>query len=544
MKKITVFLLLINFLIPTTTQSETSEAELLYDPSENIEILDIHNFHTKIENSQTPWLVKFYLGWCGTCQKLSTEWKKFRNEITPWTDLVKVGAISCSDPANTPVCLNSNISAYPTIKYFPENYKSGDDSTVILKGEHLDVKALKKRVIGQIRTEISEKRGQMYPKLSTYEHPNLEKMFEGLGESVKYVVLVVEAPDQCFATEIALNLHKNRNVSVKFAPNTNTDLVNNLQVSTFPSVVVLDRNNNVSKRFTDPEGVAIESFLLSYGLEVNRIEPNTTKKIVPKKLLRLNQRVKKMGDVVFQVDLEAALRYSLKQEVSAVRVITNERLDALRAYLTVVKKYFPFGENNELITQLVKLTSSSEQVQGVEIFQLVQKAETNRAFSSVQTYLGCLGSVSGKRRYPCSLWQLFHYLTVNSDDETNPREVLTAMHGYIRHFFGCGGCSRHFQQMAIERNLSGVSSLKEAVLWLWEAHNVVNQRLKGDVTEDPEFLKDKFPAKLRCVECYEEDGTWRRNEVFEYLKKMYGKFNVRYVGSDTRVLFPDLDNMF
>ncbi|XP_044253532.1 sulfhydryl oxidase 1-like [Tribolium madens] len=537
MKKITVFLL--TFFLSISTQSD----ELLYESSDGVEILDVNNFNTKVENSQTAWLVKFYLGWCGTCQKLSSEWKKFRNEIIQWTDLVNVGAISCSDPVNTPICVDHNISAYPTVKYFPENYTSLNLGSVILKGEHLDVKSIKERVIERIRTEIIEGRGQMYPNLSPYKHSNLENLFEGLSESVKYVFLVVESPDQCLGAETALNLHKTPNISIKYSLSTNTELMKNLQITKFPTVVVLDRYKNVSKRFTENTKDVIESFLVHNGLEIKILETNPRKssKVAPTQSL-LSQIIRKMGDVIFQVDFEAALRYSLKQEISVVKVITNERLEALKAYLTVIEKYFPFGyKNSSLVTNLIKVTSNREKVQGVEILQLVEKAEKNHSFSSSQTYLGCQGSVKGKRRYPCSLWQLFHYLTVNSED---PREVLNAMHGYIKYFFSCGGCSKHFQQMAIERNLQGVSSFEEGLLWLWEAHNVVNERLKGDITEDPVFRKEQFPARLQCPECYEEDGSWRRRKVFEYLKKMYGKYNVRYIGSDTRVLFPGLDKMF
>ncbi|KYB26007.1 Sulfhydryl oxidase 1-like Protein [Tribolium castaneum] len=254
-----------------------------------------------------------------------------------------------------------------------------------------------------------------------------------------------------------------------------------------------------------------------------------------------------MGDAVFQMDLETSLRYALLREVSTTKVIKGEQLAALRAFLNVIKKYFPFGYNStSFINNLTNLTSSDE-VQGVQVQVLVQQADDSGVFSTPQRFLGCQGSANRFRGYPCSLWRLFHYLTVNSvllnvsNRKANPVEVLGAMHGYVKHFFSCSHCSEHFQKMAAERNLTSVSSLEESVLWLWEAHNVVNKRLKGDTTEDPEYPKEQFPTRLRCPECYGEDGAWKKKEVLKYLKRMYGRYSVRYVGSDTKVLFPGLD---
>lgn len=51
---------------------------------------------------------------------------------------------------------------------------------------------------------------------------------------------------------------------------------------------------------------------------------------------------------------------------------------------------------------------------------------------------------------------MFHHLTVAADEQeksTDPLEVLDAMHGYVKHFFGCTDCSRHFQEMAAKNKM-------------------------------------------------------------------------------------------
>jgi len=73
-------------------------------------------------------------------------------------------------------------------------------------------------------------------------------------------------------------------------------------------------------------------------------------------------------------------------------------------------------------------------------------------------------------------------------------------------------------------------------LWLWSAHNQVNERLMKDEespgTGDPEFPKVTWPPKQLCPSCYlnsrktsDENSKidWNENEVFKFLVSYYGK---------------------
>lgn len=130
------------------------------------------------------------------------------------------------------------------------------------------------------------------------------------------------------------------------------------------------------------------------------------------------------------------------------------------------------------------------------------------------------------------MWTLFHSLTVGAATQTKRRVtpgsdmVLKAILLYVRHFFGCAGCSKHFQEMAADRGLQEVSGLNEAALWLWEAHNVVNKRLKGDLTEDPAHPKIQFPSLVACMTCKGVGEDWEQDEVLGYLKQRYSKSNI------------------
>lgn len=56
--------------------------------------------------------------------------------------------------------------------------------------------------------------------------------------------------------------------------------------------------------------------------------------------------------------------------------------------------------------------------------------------------------------------------------------------------------------MALKEGLFNVTKANQAAVWLWKAHNIVNKRLAGDDTEDPQHPKIQFPSKQQCMACY------------------------------------------
>lgn len=121
----------------------------------------------------------------------------------------------------------------------------------------------------------------------------------------------------------------------------------------------------------------------------------------------------------------------------------------------------------------------------------------------------------------------FYISCVLADISVPPYRVLLAVSDYIHYFFGCNECSHNFQKMA-STMLSEVSTFEESVLWLWRAHNKVNQRLSGDLSEDPSHLKIIFPSREMCPLCYMSDNSstnpkWREKEVLRFLVSFYSK---------------------
>lgn len=157
-------------------------------------------------------------------------------------------------------------------------------------------------------------------------------------------------------------------------------------------------------------------------------------------------------------------------------------------------------------------------------------------------YKGCKGSKDRYRGFPCSLWVLFHTLTVQCADpdtsvDISGIDVILAIRGFVHHFFGCRYCADHFTQMAKNVSSNEVPTNDDAVLWLWEKHNRVNSRLRKDVSSDPRYPKFQFPSVYTCATCRYptrvdsivtnprhglQPITWGRQSVLQFLKEHYG----------------------
>eukprot|EP00850_Spirogloea_muscicola_P018853 SM000177S03186 [mRNA] locus=s177:170813:175590:+ [translate_table: standard] len=132
----------------------------------------------------------------------------------------------------------------------------------------------------------------------------------------------------------------------------------------------------------------------------------------------------------------------------------------------------------------------------------------------------------------CGLWLLFHALVVRLD-EFEAALWLPTLRGFIDKFFGCATCRAHFLEMADREEAKVVTSRRDAVVWLWAAHNEVNERLAKEEAEpdgsqgDPAFPKQQWPPVDLCPACQAVkpvDGVhvWDKDAVYVFLVTYYG----------------------
>lgn len=541
------------------------EGQGLYTADDDVVVLTVRNFKNEVMGKPYAFLVEFYNSWCGFCQRFAPSWKALATDVKGWEDLVRVGALDCSVDENAPICREYEIMGYPTLRYFHENYVKGPQNLGVSVPKGEDLQGHKKFLIDRLITEQSEGRAKMIANILPYNYSDLTHLFDNTSaETIQYAFLIIEKPETYLGIDVILDLHKTPNITIRYSQTTNALLIEKYGLDKFPVLISQDRSgsrrihhiddvNNrgqlkvVLKQYLESKKIPItdetpkKEIFTGKWLDVE--VPNMASLIKERARQALKERVKNMGDAVFQMDLETALRYSLKHEIATTRIIEGEKLEVLQNYLRVLRKYFPFGQKGQLfLSELLMAVSDVNSVQGDTIALIVARAEQDSAevFSSPQQWLACRGSVPGKRGYPCGLWKLFHYLTVNSAEQNNRKanalEILDVMFGYIKNYFGCSDCSQHFQEMAVRREMRNISSLDSSVIWLWMAHNEVNKRLSGDQTEDPEYPKYQFPSKEHCPSCRNTDDTWNLSEVLRYVKHVYSSINVRYIGSDTTVL--------
>uniref|UniRef100_A0A4W5KIG7 Sulfhydryl oxidase n=1 Tax=Hucho hucho TaxID=62062 RepID=A0A4W5KIG7_9TELE len=347
---------------------------------------------------------------------------------------------------------------------------------------------------------------------------------------------------------VILDLMMYQGLTVKRALSSEKSLTEKLGINSFPSAYLLHPNGthgilDVQKR--------LRFFFSSFLKLLLGVHRKLTTSGAPQEPLLEGSRGPGTAEAwkdfekskVYMADLESGLHYLLRVELATHQTLEGEELKTFKDFVTVVAKLFPGRQSvvkllETLLEWLVSLPL--EKIPFDAILDLVNnKMRISGMFLSDQLqWVGCQGSRVGLRGYPCSLWTLFHVLTVqaasrpdalaNTGLEENPKAVLQTMRKYIVNFFGCQECGKHFEEMAVA-SLPQVKSVDQAVLWLWRKHNQVNGRLAGTMSEDPHFPKTQWPSPDLCPTCHEEqDGihVWNEDKVLMFLKQHYGAANI------------------
>lgn len=199
-----------------------------------------------------------------------------------------------------------------------------------------------------------------------------------------------------------------------------------------------------------------------------------------------------------------------------------------------------------------------------------KQANVGLAPSNKLSWKYCAGSEANLRGHTCSLWILFHTLSVqeylgrlpggqenstrdqedeppeykyqidyglapkSSCDPKNPEKaflgsgsselfvanatsnVLATIINFVRFYLPCTGCAAHFSCMvehspSLQFEAASDTDKRQSddshLLWLWEGHNRVNLRTRGTHSEDATRPKHVFPVYEACPKCYMEKPT-------------------------------------
>ncbi|KAM6954532.1 sulfhydryl oxidase 2 [Aplochiton taeniatus] len=536
-----------------------AQATRLYVEEDPVVILTSATLKPSLLNSSTVWLVQFYSSWCGHCIQYSPTWKALAGDVEDWDQVVRVGVLDCADESNFATCKDFGIHFYPTFRYFRAHSQPSDVGETY-RGADRGLQTVRQLMVNVLQNHTSVNWPDMCPPLGPYRSSELLALMG--HKSQQYTAIIVEEPDSYVGREVILDLLQYTGVVVRRALSSDLPLVDKLGITAFPSAYLLQPNGththlHVQKR--------LRFFFSSFLKLLPGVHRRSSTGVVQTGALQEIQQGQQPEEewrdfdrtTVYMSDLESALHYLLRVELATHHTLEGEELKTFKDFVTVVAKLYPGRQSvvkllETLLEWLLSLPLDSLPYHA--ILDLVNnKMRISGLFLGGELrWVGCQGSRAGLRGYPCSLWTLFHVLTVqaarqpnalsNTALEDDPQAVLQTMRRYIGTFFGCQECGRHFEEMAAE-SLPQVKTPDQAVLWLWRNHNRVNSRLAGSLSEDPQFPKSPWPSPDLCPACHEEkEGVhvWNEDKVLEFLKQHYGASNLspRYALLPTHALPP------
>jgi hypothetical protein len=138
----------------------------------------------------------------------------------------------------------------------------------------------------------------------------------------------------------------------------------------------------------------------------------------------------------------------------------------------------------------------------------------------------------------------------------SPVEAADALREYMAHFFACTECATHFvatydkcdmhrrcNRLTNDAATATDADWKELAKWLWEVHNSVSVRLVNEKSDEKRKKKQRalilkalpgpgiattmeqaqvlWPSLDDCVLCFNEDGTYDENYIFQHLEATY-----------------------
>ncbi|KAF3695254.1 Sulfhydryl oxidase 2 [Channa argus] len=521
-------------------------AARLYTEEDPLVILSSSSLTPTVTNSSSAWLVQFYSSWCGHCIQYSSTWKTMAQDVKDWQQAIVVSVLDCAQEENFDACKDYGIKFYPTFKYFRAHSLSTDKGTTCRGGDRT-IQFMRQLMVDILQNHTQVDRPDHCPSLEPVSSVELLPL---LGQrSDHYTAIIVEEPESYVGREVILDLLQFSGVAVKRALSSDRHLLDTLKITTFPSVYLLHPNGTHTHLHVEKRLRFFFSSLLRMlpGVQRRPKSDSNSSNVGQKGALPHGQSSDPWRNFdrskVYTADLESALHYLLRVELAAHASLEGDELRVFKDLVTLVAKLYPVGGSVVKLMETLSdwlLSLPLQQIPYQAILDLVDnKMRISGVFLGAEIrWVGCQGSRPGLRGYPCSLWTLFHVLTVRHDAMPTALEntgldgeaapVLQVMRRYIRTFFGCEECGRHFEQAAAA-SMDRVQNREQQILWLWNQHNMVNNRLAGSLSDDHLFPKAPWPSPSLCASCHEEENgihVWNQDSILSFLRHHYGASNL------------------
>uniref|UniRef100_A0A0N5ARD0 Sulfhydryl oxidase n=1 Tax=Syphacia muris TaxID=451379 RepID=A0A0N5ARD0_9BILA len=514
-----------------------SSAASLYDDDKYVLQLSPSNFSSVVYGKNNAFVVEFYSDTCPACIFFAPTYKNLANQLKSWSPLIKFAAVNCRD--YTELCSSQVITAYPTLKYF--KYLSPNR----LVGEQImrsNPEKLPLHLASLLHKDWIRNKPEHWPNLVPLKDDySLDVIWNsGLG-SVRFVGLVVEQDPSELAWATMIHFANDKRVRLFLVSPSHVDVVEKKKRNDSSVGFYLFERNRSDPSAALSFNVAFKHVVELMKKKLQSVEPEkidykaeTTTVSSPAVNVTWSQYE------VHVIDILSALYSMLLKEIPNDIVFSNQKLEALKMWMAVLSKHMPtiYPSAGIFCESLYKwITNHNGNITREVWLEKVQlyMSENGHPIRFPTQWAACRGSKPLLRDYSCGLWTLLHLLTVQARSDGNSTfnavdEVLQPIHLFILNFFNCEHCKKHFNThylKTVGQNETPVVILDNAILWLWNTHNIVNKVLKMQHREDPAFPKRQFPPFFLCESCW-RINKFEENEVLKFLISYYGKENVNY----------------
>lgn len=329
-------------------RQEGEQPQSLYNDDDKVFVLTNENFYQTVYEQPYATKVEFYNSFCGFCRNFAPIYKAWAEDVYGWRDIVRVTAIDCANDGNNGVCRDMEIMKYPTLKFYPPNYKN-ESSNLGIEILHPPMEVGEKHLI-ELMANISAPPAA-WPNLSPIDSTSQAALFATIPSNIKYVFMVYGAEtDMIIAHKVALDLNSVKSVQIRPV---SIRSASKLGLS-YPSAVYVGITDTQSvtmvKHLPALSRELVRSTIVDYlkskgvpvGVHDNTPTPETREipvSGISEKDTAIVEYVRQHPGVVFQADIESAIRFSVFHELVKYNHMNDEQIIALKRFLSVLQKY-------------------------------------------------------------------------------------------------------------------------------------------------------------------------------------------------------------
>jgi thiol oxidase len=537
----------------------------LYSPEDPIICMEGDEVTKLTTNSENCWAVEFYSSWCGHCHNFAPTFKEIARDVAKWGGRLKIGVIDCSEGKNQNPCREYNVMGYPSVKLIHAKEEDPQHSKAFVGGRSAD--EVKLAYLELLKTQTSPPNNWPdFNSLSFGDYLRLES-----SNLHKVIVLAFSDAKSSLALELVV-LFTGKDKLIVRAVIDDPVMASHMSVDTndLPAVVFI-RNKERKVLQKPPENKNLVTHyekLISELVEIEvdkRDSPTLHTKPVS---LTPGHSVRQPINASVE-DILSAVGFAFHNEVPMHSMVSGPAFTALLEFVMLLEQVYSrllpeVGVALKKVSQELHIAKPRHFITRRDWLKMIQQENSGgmQAFPTTPHWYACKGTSPEHRGYPCGLWMLMHTATVlthpvvNQLPRTKPshlsvsygsQDSLRIVSAFISNFFTCEDCREHFSKMSTNIG-AHVKNSADGILWLWCAHNAVNKRTAGTMSEDPGFPKVQFPTSKECPKCHwsgdgdrtpdsrcteyaltvkdDDDTNWNEHEVMFHLCMKYGHSHV------------------